>query len=224
MRPFVLVNANTVRPPIGPVGLEYVAQALVHADIPVEMLDLAFQPEWEKSLARSLSSQDPLAVGIAVRNTDDCCLATGKSFVLWIAQLVAEAKKLTSVPVVLGGGGFSIFPKGLLSATGADIGIYGDGEDAAVLLSRALVTDGEVERIPNLVYRDAGYLRCNTGSRVDAERLPLPLRRMVDNARYQREGAMVGIETKRGCPNKCIYCADPVVKGREMRVRPPRVV
>jgi radical SAM superfamily enzyme YgiQ (UPF0313 family) len=35
---------------------------------------------------------------------------------------------------------------------------------------------------------------------------------------------MVGIETKRGCPNRCIYCADPVVKGREMRVRPPRVV
>jgi len=35
---------------------------------------------------------------------------------------------------------------------------------------------------------------------------------------------MVGIETKRGCDQKCIYCADPLAKGRKCRLRPPKTV
>jgi hypothetical protein len=32
---------------------------------------------------------------------------------------------------------------------------------------------------------------------------------------------MVGFETKRGCDQKCIYCADPISKGRKIRLRNP---
>jgi radical SAM superfamily enzyme YgiQ (UPF0313 family) len=49
---------------------------------------------------------------------------------------------------------------------------------------------------------------------------PVPRRRVFDNKKYQDLGAMVGLETKRGCPNKCVYCADPVIKGRKVRPRP----
>ena len=35
---------------------------------------------------------------------------------------------------------------------------------------------------------------------------------------------MVGIETKRGCPERCIYCADPMAKGKSKRLRPPKAV
>ena len=34
----------------------------------------------------------------------------------------------------------------------------------------------------------------------------------------------MGIETKRGCPNHCIFCADPVAKGSAVRLRPPYAV
>jgi tRNA A37 methylthiotransferase MiaB len=34
-----------------------------------------------------------------------------------------------------------------------------------------------------------------------------------------REGGQAGIETKRGCPRHCIYCADPIAKGKELRIR-----
>jgi radical SAM superfamily enzyme YgiQ (UPF0313 family) len=49
-------------------------------------------------------------------------------------------------------------------------------------------------------------------------------RSWIDNRRYFREGGQAGIETKRGCPNRCVYCADPVIKGRTLRTRPPRAV
>lgn len=223
MRSFILINANTVRPQVSPLGLEYVGHALVHAGIPVELQDLAFEPRWREALAQSLSN-DPLAVGIAVRNTDDCCLSTGKSFVPWISELVEEVKQLTSAPVILGGVGFSIFPRELIRVTGADMGIYGDGEETVRLVAEALVAGSGMERIPNLVYRDEKGIHCTPKSETKVDLFPLSLRRLVDNPRYQREGAMVGIETKRGCPNVCLYCADPVAKGRITRLRPPETV
>jgi len=35
---------------------------------------------------------------------------------------------------------------------------------------------------------------------------------------------MVGLETKRGCPKPCTFCADPVAKGSTTRLRPPGLV
>ncbi|MFQ6110675.1 MAG: B12-binding domain-containing radical SAM protein, partial [Nitrospinota bacterium] len=39
-----------------------------------------------------------------------------------------------------------------------------------------------------------------------------------------REGGQGGVETKRGCPARCIYCADPLAKGRTLRLRSPEKV
>jgi radical SAM superfamily enzyme YgiQ (UPF0313 family) len=49
-------------------------------------------------------------------------------------------------------------------------------------------------------------------------------RTWVDNARYFRWGGQAGIETKRGCPGLCTYCADPLAKGHHTRLRPPNAV
>lgn len=223
MRPVLLVNANTVRPPVSPVGLDYVGHALLHAGIPVKLLDLAFEPDWQAALSRALSTE-PLWAGIAVRNTDDCCYATSRSFLPWAANVVSQVKRLTSSPVVLGGAGFSVFPEDVLRYAGADLGIYGEGEEAAVLLSRALEAGDSLEDVPNLVRRRDGAIVRHARRDADLSRAPLPRRRFVDNPRYQAEGAMVGLETKRGCPKPCTFCADPVAKGSYSRLRPPRFV
>ena len=49
-------------------------------------------------------------------------------------------------------------------------------------------------------------------------------RDFVDNRRYFQQGGQSGFETKRGCSGTCIYCADPVAKGKQVRVRPPAAV
>ena len=90
MRPFLLVNTNISHPPVSPVGMEYVGHAVVEAGIPVEVLDLAFEPDWQPTLRRKLSSTEPLAIGIAVRNTDDCSFASRQSFLPWISRWPSE--------------------------------------------------------------------------------------------------------------------------------------
>jgi len=49
-------------------------------------------------------------------------------------------------------------------------------------------------------------------------------RRTIDNLRYFREGGQGNVETKRGCNQHCIYCADPAGKGTHLRLRPPEAV
>lgn len=41
-QPFLLINTNVARPPVSPVGLEYVGEALAEAKLLVQVLDLAF--------------------------------------------------------------------------------------------------------------------------------------------------------------------------------------
>ncbi|HNT33612.1 MAG TPA: radical SAM protein, partial [bacterium] len=39
-----------------------------------------------------------------------------------------------------------------------------------------------------------------------------------------REGGQANVESKRGCPCGCVYCADPISKGRKQRLREPAAV
>lgn len=222
-RSFLLVNTNVVRPVVSPVGLEYLGEALVEARVPVRVLDLAFEADWKSALARGLDD-DLLAVGISVRNTDDSSFATRKSFLPWIKEVVAETKRLSPAPVVLGGVGFSIMPESALQCTGADAGIPGDGEAVAPLLANCLMKDEDFSRLPNLVYRRQEKIIRNRRVNADIRQFPLPRRRLFANKKYERLGAMVGVETKRGCSQHCVFCADPLAKGKRTRLRPPGMV
>ena len=223
-RGILLINSNITWPPVSPVGLEYVGEALVEADVPVQVLDLAFETDWKAALRQSLKYDEPVVVGLTVRNTDDCCFASRKSFLPWLREVVKEVKKYASVPVFLGGVGFSTLPETVLRFTEADGGIVGDGEEAVVALVNSLIKGEYGTRLPNMVYPLNNNVIHNPRSDIDLKRLPVPRRRLFDNKRYQKYGAMVGIETKRGCAQKCIYCADPIAKGAKVRLRPAEVV
>jgi hypothetical protein len=71
-RSILLINTNVARPPVSPVGLEYVGEALIDAHLPVSVLDFSFASDWKASLQKQLRDDEPLAVGLSVRNTDDC--------------------------------------------------------------------------------------------------------------------------------------------------------
>jgi len=223
-RGILLINTNVARPPVSPIGLEYVGEALVEAGVPVQVLDLSFEADWRASLAGELAGQEPVVVGLTVRNTDDCSFASRWSFLPWLREVVIEVRKSSDAPVFLGGVGFSTLPEPVLRATQADGGIEGDGEEAAPALVNSLVKGEDITRLPGMVYwRDGGVVR-NPRADVDLRHLPVPRRRLFDNVRYQQLGAMVGVETKRGCRQKCIYCADPVARGARVRLRPPETV
>ena len=76
----LLVNTNITKPPVSPVGLEYVGESLIHVGLPVRVLDLSFEADWKAALRRELEHAGFLAVGLSVRNTDDCSFSSRKSF------------------------------------------------------------------------------------------------------------------------------------------------
>jgi hypothetical protein len=216
-----LVNTNRITPPVAPIGLDYVAEALSAAGHEADILDLCWEERWEPAIARFLGGGEYGLIGVTVRNTDDCSFATRESFLPTLSSMVECIRKHTGAPIVLGGVGFSIMPEAVLTQCGADAGIWGEGEFPLADLSGRLESNRPWDDLPGLVVRRDGKWRRNSGSARALTDLPPMSRSFLDNRRYFREGGQAGIETKRGCPRRCIYCADPVAKGKHVRVRTP---
>ena len=220
----LLVNSNLMRPPVAPIGLDYLADSIRAAGHEVQLLDLCFSDGVVNDIASAVGSFEADVIGVSVRNTDDCYFASGAFFLPGISGVVESLRRASRAPIVLGGVGFSVMPEAVMDFCGADLGIAGEGEEAFVQLLQAIRTSSGLERVGGLVWRDSGAPRRNP--RVDSplELLPARARSLADNRRYFREGGQAGFETKRGCAMACLYCADPVSKGRRIRLRPPRLV
>jgi len=219
----LLVNANRTRPPIAPLALDYLAEGLDEARMPYSVLDLCFAESVEAALTGALKSETPLLVAVTFRNTDDCYCATRHSFIPGLRALVTQVRELTDSPVVLGGAGYSVAPEGILDRVGGGYGIRGDGEGPLVALAQALRDGHEPRAIPGLVWREGAEMRSNPPAWGPVAQAPLA-RRAVDNERYFREGGQGAVETKRGCPRGCVFCADHLGKGTRARLRPPAAV
>jgi len=218
-----LINTNRMVPAIGPIGLEYVAEAAAQAGIEVSLLDLALSDESEAALREYFSSHSPTLIGLTFRNVDDCFWPSAQWFVPELAELVQRIRTVSDAPIVLGGVGFSVFAQQIVDATGVDFGIHGDGEQATVSLYRQLQGTRDFEKVGGLVWRHDGGIRSNTPAW--PKEFSLATRReMVDNAAYFARGGQAGFETKRGCNRRCLYCADPLSKGPVPRCRKPAEV
>ena len=215
-----LVNTNRIRPPIGPVGIDYVATALRADGVEVDVVDLCLADPPEAALQKHLAQRQPELVGLSFRNVDDCFWPSGQPFLPDLKETIQTVRSLTDAPIVLGGVGFSIFAERIVAETGADFGIRGDGEWALRGLLDALRGKGGFQRVDGLLWRTDGQLRANRPAWPGELSLPTT-RDAVDNAAYFRLGGQGGLETKRGCGRTCIYCADPLAKGPAARLRPP---
>ncbi|MFB3879910.1 MAG: radical SAM protein [Armatimonadota bacterium] len=223
-RDVLLINTNRIKPAVGPIALDYIADSLHAAGLGVRLLDLCFEEDVRTAVRSALGGAEPLLVGLTLRNTDDCYLASGTSFLPGFAEIVRLVREHTSAPIVLGGSGYSVFPSAILELTGADYGIAGDGEAPLAQLASALAGRRDPTQTPGLVCRVGDGFRRNAPWYGDLSALPARARALVDNERYFREGGQGGVETKRGCDRPCIYCADPVGKGCRVRMRTPAQV
>jgi radical SAM superfamily enzyme YgiQ (UPF0313 family) len=220
----LLVNPNRMKPGVEPLALDYLGAALHEARFAVSLLDLCFENEPVAAVKVSSAPARAGLIGVTIRNTDDCYLLS-QDFCLEQTRPIIEALKESAAgPIVLGGVGFSLMPEAVLEYLGADLGIVGDGEAALCALAKCIAEGADYRPMPGLLYRtETGWVR-NPPRAVEVNKLPLHHRRLVDSERYLREGGMAGIETKRGCERRCIYCADPVAKGRTQRLRSPENV
>lgn len=220
----LLVNPNRMKPPVAPIALDYLASALAERYFQADVLDLCFSQDWAGDIDSYFRDNSVVAVGITLRNTDDTSLGGQEFFIPRFKEVTDCIRERTSAPLILGGSGFSIMPEAILEYMGLDLGVAGDGEHSLPLLVEELVLKQDYSSVPGLVYRAQEGFRRNPPSHIGMDNFPLPGRESVDNRRYFVEGSMGNIETKRGCNMGCIYCADPLIKGKTVRLRSPRSV
>lgn len=219
-----LVNTNRIKPPIAPIGLEYVAEALNAVGQHVEVLDLCWADDWDSTIASFFDRTSFDLVGVTLRNTDDCVFTSRHSFLGEFADMVKAIRRHTDALIVLGGVGFSVMAEQVLKLCGADAGVWGDGESVLVEFANRIEGKREWLGLENLIWHRDDSWHHNLPLALPRINLPPMSRSWVDNRRYFREGGQAGIETKRGCPRNCIYCADPAAKGKKVRFRPAKAV
>ncbi len=218
------VNTNQIKPAIAPIAFDYLSGPVQRAGFSLRLLDLCFSDDIDGAIAYHCEQQQPNYWGVTLRNTDDVYFASGHSFIDGIRGIVASLRKACPVPVILGGAGFSVMPEKLLDYLDADFGIVREGEFSFPELLTSLENGGDIAQIPGLVYRRNGEVlstprdKSNCGA---LDTLQTHERRTVDNRLYFRKGGQIGIETKRGCNRRCIYCVEPLIKGQSVRLRNP---
>ncbi|MDP9204755.1 MAG: cobalamin-dependent protein [Gemmatimonadota bacterium] len=225
----LLVSTNRERQPypVVPNGLACVASALDGAGHNVRFLDLCFARDPIATASDAALTFRPDIIGVSVRNIDNSDAIALRHYtpeargVLHALRAAAPDAK-----VIAGGAAFGVAPEALFRDLGVDYAVAGDGERASVALVNALTSDDSIEAMPGLVReRDGTVVFTPPGEDADLDSLPAPaLHRWIDLARYQRHGATIPIQTKRGCVYKCVYCTYRNVEGWGYRTRDPELV
>ncbi|MEA1935757.1 MAG: cobalamin B12-binding domain-containing protein, partial [Thermodesulfobacteriota bacterium] len=149
-----------------PFGLDLIANYLrSHShDVTIDFPYLA-SSDLETNLARILERTNPDLIGLGLRNIDTCmsCEQYGNYegtgyrafyFLPEVKQIVEAIKKFRpDVPVIAGGGAFSISPAAILKNLDIKYGIVGEGEEPMRQFLEAFPDDNKISRIPNMVFQ-----------------------------------------------------------------------
>jgi len=225
----LLVSTNRERQPypVVPNGLACVASALDAAGHQVRFVDLCFAKDAVESARRAAHSFRPDIVGVSVRNIDNSDSIALRHYTPEARDILRALRKAApAAKVIAGGAAFGVAPEALFRDLEVDYAVAGDGERASVALVDALSSGDPIENLPGLVRdRNGTVVFTPPGEDADLDSLPRPaLHRWIDLARYQRHGATIPIQTKRGCVYKCVYCTYRNVEGWGYRTRLPELV
>ena len=212
----LLVSANRERSPypVFPLGLAYLAPPLARAGHQLTPLDLCFTPDPENSFSEALRDSRAETVLISIRNIDNVTFPLSRSYLDGIRRIVDICRGRASV--IVGGSGFSLMPVEVMAFLDADYGVVGEGEETLPALLEHISKGAVPPGVPGVVRRgDRDFAPPRM-----VERIGTPDRSLFSVERYHREGGMVNVQTKRGCPFSCCYCTYPILEGRRMRLRP----
>lgn len=122
-------------------------------------------------------------------------------------------------PVILGGVHATLNPEEILGDDIIDVVCVGEGEGALVDMCEAMEQHRDPTGIPNLWFKENGsVIRNPLRPFEDLNRLPIPDWSVFDERHLFRpfEGKIYKgsfITTSRGCPGRCTYCVNKVLRG-----------
>lgn len=222
----LLVSANTERlnMPVLPLGLALVAAATRRAGHAVRYLDLLGEPLIGPSVSEAIRAHRPEAIGISVRNVDTQAMASPRFLLDPVRELVAACRAGSDAPIVVGGAGYSIFPGPALRWLGADYGVQGEGEVVFPAILDSLAAGDDPAALPGVYARGReGAASRFYAPSLDAIPFPDP-DEWLAGVDLHDPSLWVPVQTRRGCPMRCVYCSTPRIEGRRIRRRSPAAV
>ena len=211
-----------------PLGLAAVVAAVGEAH-EVRVLDFMFAEDPLAQVDRAVAEFRPEVIGISVRNIDNQDSRLPEIYFPEVKDLVQHLRGVSPAPVVLGGAGFSVAPLEFMEFTGADFGMVGEGEFFARFLQ--VYPEKAWDQVPGLIWRQDRGLKLNPRQPVpQLEVLPGPALEYFTPGRYQETPGsaglpgMIPVQSRRGCPMRCIYCSTPLLEGTRTRAWAPEQV
>jgi radical SAM superfamily enzyme YgiQ (UPF0313 family) len=208
----ILINLNSAPDlnfqPVFPIGAVYVHSYLKQIGAEVKFVDFKVTPDSFHSL--DFLDEDFDCIGFSLRNIDSMELDS-KFYAPYYREIMERiSKKAKTINpntlVLLGGGGYSVYHKGLKELLPFDVGITGNVEEDLykAIHEHTESLEGEYELIENFLPFDLHF----DPILVDA---------------YLKIGAyQIGIPTRCGgrCPMKCVYCSYGKIDNKTNITRP----
>src|SRR5262249_50150461 len=213
---FVSANQECSPDPVAPLGVCYVATATADAGHDVAVLDLCFRPDVETAVAEMVRDVRPEAIGISLRNVDNCAYPQTVSYMPHYRRVVGARRAGSGAPIVLRGGGLPTQPPHHPPPPRGSFGGRAAGGGAGPPHPPPPPPRAVAHRGGGVHVNPPTWLPAIDGLKAD--------RRWIDTRRYLERGGMANLQTKRGCHFKCTFCAYPVIEGRGMRTRDPALV
>ena len=212
-----------------PLGLASLVAAVAPAH-EVRVLDFMFLEEPLVEMDRVVAEFRPEVVGISVRNLDNQDSRNPELYFPQVKELMDHLRARTPAPIVLGGAGFSVAPRELMAYTRADFGIVGEAEEALVRFLQAYPTQAW-EKVPGLRWRqDEGPRENDLQPIRRLQQLSRPSLEYFSPQVYHETPGSAGmpgaipVQSRRGCPMRCIYCTTPFLEGAATRAWEPEQV
>jgi anaerobic magnesium-protoporphyrin IX monomethyl ester cyclase len=199
-----------------PLGLGYLASALMRAGYQVSALDFNVSGLNLRRVENTIEWGKPAIVGISA-HTETYGAAI---------EIARKVKLLDEkIKVVLGGPHPSIMPEEVLGESSVDYVVAGEGEETIVELIRYILKGkGDPSEILGLAYRDRnGAVRVNRRrALLDPDDIPWPARDLFPLDLYEEKWNVL---TARGsCPFKCPFCSASHIWGGRRKARSPRSI
>jgi len=219
---FISANRLTIPYPVYPIGISYLYSFLKErfTDFEFEIFDINNRTISE--LSELLNNFSPDYVGVSLRNIDDNNIYEKDSFIKGYQEIVNTVRTHSKAVVIIGGAGFSIYPKFLFDYLNPDFGVKGEGEQSLFELITCLETKTDFRNIDGLVYKQNEETILNPRKSFTKD-LTLTFDENILPF-YWKNSGMLNIQTKRGCPYKCVYCSYPLIEGSHVRTLNPDMI
>ncbi len=212
-RIFLLSSNTTTEPyPVYPLGMAIIAGALEAGGHQTRQYDFLVGGKSCVAVAAAVASFQPEVICLSLRNIDNI-----DSFVQEKAWYLAQARELvetlraqSEAPIVVGGSAFTIMPEEILEYLGCDYGVVGEGEGLICALVEGLAAGRPMLRL------SSGETIPLIGAEIGSPRY---VQEFVDF--YLEQSGQINLQTKRGCPHRCVYCTYPALEGNRFRPLDP---